>query len=80
MPSRVPPIQQAPDFPGSQSNGCLLFVGSSAGLLSPGVGVGILGFGWGRFWKTGSPGWATVGGASDGASDGACDGGSFCAI
>lgn len=80
MPSRVAPTQQAPDFPGSQSNGCLLSFGSSAGLFSPGVGVGILGFGWGCFLKSGSPGWATVGGASGGACDGACDGGSVSAI
>lgn len=84
MPSRVAPIQQTPDFPGPHSNGWLIFFGSSPGLFWPGVWVGILGFGWGCLWKTGSPGWGTLGGASDGVSDGvsagACDGVSFSAI
>lgn len=84
MPSRVPPTQQAPDFPGPQSNGWLMVFGSSTGLFSPGVWIGTLGFGWGCLWKTGSPGWATLGGASDGVSDGvsdgACDGVSLAAI
>ena len=80
MPSRVPPTQQAPDFPGPHSNGWLAAFGSSVGLFSLGVWIGTLGFVWGCFWKTGSPGWATLGGASDGISVGACDGTSLSAI
>lgn len=71
-PSRVPPTQQAPDFPAPHSNGWFLFFGSSTGLFSSGVGagLGVLGFGWACWLKTGSPGWGTLGGACGGACDG----------
>ena len=58
MPSCVTPIQQAPDFPSPQSNGWLRTFGSSSGLFSS---VDILGFGWGCFRMTGSPGWGGLG-------------------
>ena len=55
-PSRVPPTQQAPDFPASQLNGCL-----EGGLTGCPV-FGTLGL-WGTGLRAGSPGWGMFGGA-----------------
>lgn len=58
-PSRVPPTQQAPDFPSWQLNGCLELTGGASS-----------GFGWAAGFKTGSPGWGMFWGAWAGASCG----------
>lgn len=58
-PSRVPPTQQAPDFPASQLNGCFKGLGGCGGCR----GFGTLGSSWGTGLRAGSPGWGTFGGA-----------------
>lgn len=55
-PSRVPPTQQAPDFPASQLNGCLKGRVGCRAFGAPGTG-------WGTGFQAGSPGWGTFGGA-----------------